>query len=64
MNRQGIDMQAVVYWMPAADALAYARRLNGRLGEPVVKDPQRFVALASVPMQDGARSPLENWSAP
>lgn len=61
MDHQGVDMQALApagsyffYWMPAADALEYARWLNDQTAEAVTKYPRRFVGLASVPMQDSA----------
>lgn len=61
MDQQGVDMQALApagsyffYWMPAADALEYARWLNDQIAQAVTKHPRRFVGLASVPMQDGA----------
>lgn len=66
MDRQGIDMQVLspagsyfFYWMAAADSLEYARWLNDRLGDAVAKFPQRFVALASVPMQEPLRAAAE-----
>ena len=66
MEQQGVDMQVLspagsyfFYWLPAADALEYARWLNDRLGDAAAKFPQRFVAVASVPMQDPARAAAE-----
>ena len=66
MDQQGVDMQVLspagsyfFYWMAAADSLEYARWLNDRLADAVAKFPQRFVALASVPMQDPARAAAE-----
>ena len=66
MEQQGVDMQVLspagsyfFYWLPAADALEYARWLNDRLGDAAAKFPRRFVALASVPMQDPARAAAE-----
>jgi len=66
MKQQGVDMQVLspagsyfFYWLPAADALEYARWLNDRLGDAAAKFPRRFVALASVPMQDPARAAAE-----
>jgi len=66
MDQQGVDMQALApagsyffYWMPAADALEYARWLNDRFAEAVSKHQRRFVGLASVPMQDGAMAAKE-----
>jgi aminocarboxymuconate-semialdehyde decarboxylase len=66
MDGQGVDMQVLspassyfFYWMPAAESLEYARWLNQQLAEAVAKHPSRLVALASVPMQDGARAAVE-----
>jgi aminocarboxymuconate-semialdehyde decarboxylase len=66
MDHQGVDMQALApagsyffYWVPAADALEYARWLNDQFAAAVAKHPRRFVALASVPMQDGAMAAVE-----
>src|ERR1051325_11189037 len=66
MEQQGVDMQVLspagsyfFYWLPAADALEYARWLNDRLGDAAAKFPQRFVAVASVQMQDPARAAAE-----
>lgn len=66
MDQQNVDMQVLspagsyfFYWMAAADSLEYARWLNDRLADAVTKFPRRFVALASVPMQDPARAAAE-----
>jgi len=66
MDHQGVDMQALApagsyffYWMPAADALEYARWLNDQIAQAAGKHPRRFVGLASVPMQDGAMAAKE-----
>jgi aminocarboxymuconate-semialdehyde decarboxylase len=66
MDQQGVDMQVLspagsyfFYWMAAADSLEYARWLNDRLGDAVAKFPRRFVALASVPMQEPLRAAAE-----
>ena len=66
MDQQGVDMQVLspagsyfFYWMAAADSLEYARWLNDRLADAAAKFPRRFVALASVPMQDPARAAAE-----
>ena len=66
MDHQGIDIQAlapagsyIFYWMPAADALEYARWLNDQIAQAAGKHPRRFVGLASVPMQDGAMATKE-----
>jgi aminocarboxymuconate-semialdehyde decarboxylase len=66
MDEQGVDMQVLspagsyfFYWMPVADSLEYARWLNHQLADAVTKHPGRLVALASVPMQDGATAAAE-----
>ena len=66
MDRQGVDMQVLspassyfFYWMPATESLEFARWLNDRFAETVAKHPQRFVALASVPIQDAATAAAE-----
>ena len=66
MDQQGIDMQVLspagsyfFYWMAAADSLEYARWLNDRLADAAAKFPRRFVALASVPMQEPLRAAAE-----
>ena len=66
MDQQGVDMQALspagsyfFYWLAAVDALEFARWLNDRLGDAVAKFSQRFVALASVPLQDPVRAAAE-----
>jgi aminocarboxymuconate-semialdehyde decarboxylase len=66
MDQLGIDMQALsaasscfFYWMAPEESLEYAQWLNGALADAVSKHPQRFVALASVPMQDSAEAAAE-----
>jgi aminocarboxymuconate-semialdehyde decarboxylase len=66
MDQQGVDMQVLspagsyfFYWMAAAESLEYARWFNDRSAEAVAKHPRRFVALASVPLQDSARAAAE-----
>ena len=66
MDRQGVDMQVLspagsyfFYWMPADEGREFAGWLNDRLAEAAAKHPEHFVALASVPMQDGARAAEE-----
>ncbi|HEX9263581.1 MAG TPA: amidohydrolase family protein [Candidatus Binatia bacterium] len=66
MDQQGVDMQVLspassyfFYWMPVTESLEFARWLNDRLAEAVAKHPRRFVALASVPMQDGVTAAAE-----
>lgn len=65
MASQGIDMQVLspassyfFYWMAAEESLEYASWLNERLAEAVAKHPKRFVALASIPMQEPAKAIL------
>ena len=66
MDQLGVDMQVLspassyfFYWMPVGDSLEYARWLNEQLAEAVAKQPNRLVALASVPMQNGAKAAAE-----
>lgn len=66
MDQQGVDMQALsgassyfFYWMAIEESLEFARWLNDRLAEAVNSSPRRFVALASVPMQDSAAAASE-----
>jgi aminocarboxymuconate-semialdehyde decarboxylase len=66
MDGQGIDMQVLspagsyfFYWMGMADSLEYARWLNDRLSDAVAKFPRRFVALASVPLQNPVQAAAE-----
>ncbi len=66
MDHQGVDMQALApassyffYWMEAEESLEYARWLNDRLAEAVNQHPKRFVALASLPLQDSAKAVAE-----
>jgi len=66
MDQQGVDMQALspastyfFYWMEAEESLEFARWLNDRCAEAVALHPRRFVALASVPMQDSRKAAAE-----
>ena len=66
MDHQGVDMQVIspassyfFYWMPVSEGLEFARWLNDRFAETVAKHPQRFVALASVTIQDAATAAVE-----
>lgn len=66
MDQQGVDMQVLspagsyfFYWMPSDQSLEFARWQNDRFAEAVAKYPRRFVALASVPMQDPATAAAE-----
>lgn len=66
MAQQGVDMQVLsaassyfFYWMASGETVQFARWLNDAFAEAVKKFPQRFVALASVPMQDSTAAALE-----
>ena len=66
MDQQGVDMQALssasTYffdWMEAEESLEFARWFNDRCAEAVALHPRRFVALASVPMQDSRKAAAE-----
>ncbi len=66
MDQQDVDMQALspastyfFYWMEAEESLEFARWLNDRCAEAVALHPRRFVALASVPMQDSRKAAAE-----
>src|SRR5262249_27939529 len=62
MDKQGIDRHVVGGWpdwfgyeLPAAEGEAWCRLFNGAQ-LAAAKAEQRFVPLASVPLQDGARA--------
>src|SRR5262245_20381723 len=62
MDKQEIDCQVVGGWvdmfgyeLPAAEGEAWSRLINEAMLAAARSDP-RFVPLASVPMQDGARA--------
>ncbi|MBI4526497.1 MAG: amidohydrolase [Deltaproteobacteria bacterium] len=66
MDRSGIDVQALsaqnsffLYWMEPEEGLEFAQWLNERFASVVEKYPERFVALAHVPLQDTAKAVLE-----
>jgi aminocarboxymuconate-semialdehyde decarboxylase len=66
MDQQGVDMQVLspagsyfFYWMPASEAVEYARWFNDCSAEAVAKHPRRFAALASVPLQDSSLAAVE-----
>ncbi len=66
MNRQGIDIQVVspnfpvtCYWMNGATGLKAAKLTNDTVAEFVAHDPDRFVGLANLPMQDAKRAGQE-----
>ena len=59
MDRMGIDIQAVspspnqtYYWTDPGMGAELARAVNNRLAEIVARHPDRFVALATVPLQN------------
>ena len=58
MDKVGIDIQVIsahlthfCYWAPARKGLEVARIFNDRAAEIVAAHPDRFVALATVPLQ-------------
>jgi aminocarboxymuconate-semialdehyde decarboxylase len=62
MNQQGIDAQVVGGWvdmfgyeLPAAEGEAWSRLINDALMAAARTEP-RFIPLATVPLQDGARA--------
>jgi aminocarboxymuconate-semialdehyde decarboxylase len=57
MDAQGIDVQVIAappteyfYWLPAAEALRACRLQHERFAEVVAAHPDRFVALAALPL--------------
>jgi aminocarboxymuconate-semialdehyde decarboxylase len=71
MDEQGIDIAVLsinvpgVDWFPLADGLSVAREVNDELAALVERYPDRFVALATLPMQapDAAAQELERVTA-
>jgi aminocarboxymuconate-semialdehyde decarboxylase len=68
MDKMGVDVQAIspspfhfMYWLPPELALKASRSVNERLAAIVQEHPDRFVALAHVPLQapDAAAEELE-----
>ena len=62
MDKQGIDRQVVGGWvdmfgyeLPAAEGEAWSRLINDAMLAAAKAEP-RFVPLATVPLQDGARA--------
>src|SRR3990170_3077622 len=62
MDEQNIERQVVGGWLdmfayevPAAEGAAWSRLINTHLAQPAWREP-RFVPLATVPLQDGARA--------
>jgi aminocarboxymuconate-semialdehyde decarboxylase len=61
MQTHGIDMQVICtipvmfsYWAKAQDGLTISRFLNDDIAETVSKHANKFIGLATVPMQDTA----------
>src|SRR5438105_1977711 len=66
LDAMGLDMQLVMpppnqcyYTVPLDVAVAASRLVNDGLAEYVAKKPDRFVALATVPLQDGKEAAAE-----
>ena len=61
MDQQGVDVQLLSGWvelfgydLSAEDGARFARMQNEAMAEVVALHPERFVGMASVPLQDGA----------
>ncbi len=59
MDQAGIDLQALsaqnfffFYWMAPEEGLEFAQWLNDEFARAVKKFPERFIALATVPLQE------------
>lgn len=71
MDEQGIDMALLsinvpgVDWFPAADGPSVAREVNDELADLVGRHPDRFMALATLPLQapEAAAAELERVMA-
>jgi aminocarboxymuconate-semialdehyde decarboxylase len=66
MDAMGVDMQLILpppnqccYTVPLDIAVKAARMVNDGLAEYVAKKPDRFVALGTVPLSDGAEAATE-----
>jgi aminocarboxymuconate-semialdehyde decarboxylase len=65
MNRQGVQVHALsltlpmVYWADADLGVRLARATNDAMAEAHTAFPDRFVGLATLPMQEPARAVLE-----
>jgi len=66
MDAMGIDMQLILpppnqccYTVPLDIAVKAARMVNDGLAQYVAKKPDRFVALGTVPLSDGAEAATE-----
>lgn len=60
MDRQGVDIQLLSGWvelfgydLPAEDGTRFARMQNEAMAELVREHPDRFIGLATAPLQDG-----------
>ncbi len=63
MERMGIDKQVLStipvlfnYWAKPTDALETARFFNDHIAQTVLENPERFIGLGTVPLQDPERS--------
>ncbi|MBI2073150.1 MAG: amidohydrolase family protein, partial [Gemmatimonadetes bacterium] len=63
MQRAGVEMQALsvqnsflFYWMEPEAGLEFARWMNDEFAAAVKREPRRFVAMATVPMQDARKA--------
>lgn len=61
MDRQGIDMALLsiapplfLYWIEPGEGAAAARLINDAIADMVAKAPDRFVGVATLPLQDPA----------
>ncbi|HSD40393.1 MAG TPA: amidohydrolase family protein [Burkholderiales bacterium] len=66
MDRMGVDVQAVStsplqfhYWTPPEVGREICRLVNANIAGMVARNPERFVGLAHVPMQDGQMAAAE-----
>src|SRR5262249_31119628 len=66
MDAMGVDVQAIspspfhfMYWLDSALAARVSRALNEHLASIVAAHPDRFVALAHVPLQEPAAAAAE-----
>jgi aminocarboxymuconate-semialdehyde decarboxylase len=66
MDQASVDIQALsaqnfffVYWMTPEEGLEFTQWLNDEFASAVRKHPKRFVALATVPLQDSEKAAQE-----
>ena len=66
MDRQGVDIHVLSvapyltnYHMEPAEGLASAQELNNQIAEMARAHPDRFIGLATVPMQDSSAAAAE-----